>query len=58
MMPERVAATFPERDRERVTEALSAWVDLFCRHWWGSDYQSAPILSESVASLDAFYRPI
>ena len=58
MMPERVAATFPERDRERITEALSAWVDMYCRRWYGDDYQSQPILSESVKSLDEFYRAI
>lgn len=58
LMPEKIAASFPERDRERITEALAAWTDLFCRHWWGDDYQSQPILSESAKSLDAFYQPL
>lgn len=58
LMPEQVAKTLPERDRERITEALSEWVDLFCRHWWGSDYQTAPILPEATKALDEFYRPL
>lgn len=58
LMPAQVAATLPASDRERVEAALCVWVDLFCRHWWGEDYQSQPILSQSVKRLDEFYKPL
>lgn len=58
LLPEMLGDHVNGKDREAAKDALFAWSEKFCAHWFGEDFRDLPMLSGDAKNLSDFYAQL